>query len=430
VDAIEEMMQLRRWEPAGMLLDRFLSTPVRSPRVWATALVRLAELLGRYHRFEDALAVQNFLIENELLDEASEYFLRLGRTMAMLREDHLVDADRAISDLRRRGPRDGGGLALVEMFRDVKTGHPDEAIEIYSKSQLALRQQLGHRVADAHALAALAFDLQGDTAGAQIAYEKAEKAIRTLRRDQTIAWILKGTLFGTAIFLTLVAPNIGVTVFLCLMGLWMGLNVYNARGTYLAVDSPSLIASGQYDEAEQEIERIIRSFWLFRSFKLMSLHHLAVLRHAQRRWRDSVLLSQALLRQRLTTMPAIARTTRLMMADSLLELGDLAGAHQALMSLYVQKLTLVEAMNLLVVQLDYESRLGAWSSMMRNISYKVQLAELMPGTSSARAQAMLALAARQTGALEWSTWLTRRVELLVDINELMAHRPILKGLWS
>jgi hypothetical protein len=258
----------------------------------------------------------------------------------------------------------------------------------------------------------------------------AEKAIRTLRRDQTIAWILKGTLFGTAIFLTLVAPNIGVTVFLCLMGLWMGLNVYNARGTYLAVDSPSLIASGQYDEAEQEIERIIRSFWLFRSFKLMSLHHLAVLRHAQRRWRDSVLLSQALLRQRLTTMPAIARTTRLMMADSLLELGDLAGAHQALMSLYVQKLTLVEAMNLLVVQLDYESRLGAWSSMMRNISYKVQLAELMPGTSSARAQAMLALAARQTGALEWSTWLTRRVELLVDINELMAHRPILKGLWS
>jgi hypothetical protein len=171
VEAIEEMMQLRRWEPAGMLLDRFLSTPVRSPRVWATGLVRLAELLGRYNRFEDALAVQNFLIENELLDEGSEYFLRLGRAMAMLREDHLVDADRAISDLRRRGPRDGGGLALVEMFRDVKTGHPDEAIEIYNKSQIALRQQLGHRVADAHALAALSFDLQGDATAAKLAYE-------------------------------------------------------------------------------------------------------------------------------------------------------------------------------------------------------------------------------------------------------------------
>jgi tetratricopeptide (TPR) repeat protein len=173
VEAIEEMMQLRRWEPAGMLLDRFLSSPVRSPRVWATALVRLAELLGRYARYEDAMAVQNFLIDNELLDESSEYFLRLGRAIAMLREDHLVDADRAISDLRRRGPRDGGGLALVEMFRDVKTGHPDEAIEIYGRSQLALRQQLGHRVSDAHALAALAFDLQRDAAAAQMAYEKA-----------------------------------------------------------------------------------------------------------------------------------------------------------------------------------------------------------------------------------------------------------------
>lgn len=258
----------------------------------------------------------------------------------------------------------------------------------------------------------------------------AEKAIRTLQRDQTLTWILKGTLFGAAIFLTLMVPQVGATVFLGLMGLWMGLNVYNARGSYLAADSPSLIASGQFDEAEQEIERVIRSFWLFRSFKLMSLHHLAVLRHAQRRWRDSVILSQALLRQPLKTMPAIARTTRLMMADSLLELGDLMGAHHALMSLYTQKLTLVEAMNLLVVQLDYESRIGAWPAMMRNIRYKIQLAELMPGASSARAQAMLALAARQTGATELGVWLTRRVELLIDINELMTHRPILKGLWQ
>jgi tetratricopeptide (TPR) repeat protein len=173
VEAIEEMMQLRRWEPAGIMLDRLLSVPVRSPRLWATALVRLAELLGRHHRFEDALIVQSFLIDNELLDEPSEYFLRLSRTMAMLREDHLVDADRAISDLRRRGPRDAGGLALVEMFRDVKTGHPDEAIEIFNKSLPAMRQQLGHRVADAHALIAQAYDQLGDEAQAKAAFERA-----------------------------------------------------------------------------------------------------------------------------------------------------------------------------------------------------------------------------------------------------------------
>jgi len=111
VDAIDEMMQLRRWEPAGMLLDRFLTAPVRSVRLWAMALVQLAGLLCRHHRFEDAIAVQDFIIENELLDDHGDYVVRVGRAMAMLREDHLVDADRAIGDIRRRRAIGGHGGA-------------------------------------------------------------------------------------------------------------------------------------------------------------------------------------------------------------------------------------------------------------------------------------------------------------------------------
>jgi hypothetical protein len=262
----------------------------------------------------------------------------------------------------------------------------------------------------------------------------AEKAIKTLQRDLTLSAVMKAALFGGAILITVIGPmfasGVPLAVMLLMLGGWMGLSFYNARGSSLAADSPSLIASGQFDEAEQEIERVIRSFWLFRSVKLMSLHHLAVLRHAQRQWKDSVLLSQALLKQRLNTMPTVARTTRLMLADSLLELGDLNGAYQALMSLYSQKVSLLEAMNLLVVQLDYESRIGAWASMFQNIQYKVQLAELMPATSAARTQALLALAAQRLGRADWGDWLRRRVELLTDINELMVHRPIIKELFS
>ena len=174
LDSIEEMIQLRRWEPAGMLLDRFLSMPMRSVGLWAQALVDLASLLGRHHRFEDAIAVQSFVIEHELLDDQSDFFLRLARTMAMLREDHLVDADRAINDLRRRDPdRQSGGLALVEIFRDVKTGHPDEAIGLFAKYLPKMQQQLGHRVADAHALVARAYDLLGQEPEARAAYERA-----------------------------------------------------------------------------------------------------------------------------------------------------------------------------------------------------------------------------------------------------------------
>jgi hypothetical protein len=258
----------------------------------------------------------------------------------------------------------------------------------------------------------------------------AERAIKTLQRDTTISSVLRAVLFG-GMFAAAVT-GVGIVPVMVLLGCgvaWAIVSMQAARRSYLMGDSPSLIASGQYDEAEEQIEKEIRSFWQFKSVKLRGLHHLAVLRHAQRQWREAAILSQAILRQRLTTMPGVARTTRLMLADSLLELGDLPGAHHALLSMYAQKLSLNEAMNLLVVQLDYESRIGAWQAMLRNLAHKVQLAELMPSNSAARVQAMLALAARQDGKEELAQWLRRRAELLADVNELTAHRPMLKQLW-
>ena len=175
VEAIEEMVQLRRWEPAGLLLDRFLSNPVRSPRLWVRALVQLAAVLARHHRFADAVTVDEFLLEHDgLLDDGAGYGVRAMRAMALLREDALLDADRAISDLRRRGPaRASGPLALVEIYRDVKTGHPAEAIELFAARHDVLRQHLGHRVADAHALVARAYDMVGRDAEAAAAYGRA-----------------------------------------------------------------------------------------------------------------------------------------------------------------------------------------------------------------------------------------------------------------
>jgi hypothetical protein len=261
----------------------------------------------------------------------------------------------------------------------------------------------------------------------------AETAIRSLRRDLTLASLLKASLVGAALLCLVIGPFVGTRFPMTLAvaaigGVWLVLSYRSARGSTLAADSPTLIAAGQFDEAEHRIEQVLRSFSLFRTVKLLSVHHLAVLRHAQRRWRDSALLSQALLSQRLGTLQALSRSSRLMLADSLMELGDLRGAHQALLGLYSQRLTLAEAMNLLVVQLDYESRIGAWDAMVHNLPAKVQLTELMPSPSAARAQAMLALAAMKTGRTDWSNWLRRRAELLTDVNALVTERPLLKEL--
>jgi Flp pilus assembly protein TadD len=174
VEALEELVQLRRWTDAALTAETLLSQPTRTPQARVQGLILLSSILARYHRFEDAIAVHNHLLETINFDDSTAHGLRLGRAMAMLREDHLVDADRAISDLRRlTAGRDSAGLALVELYRDVKTGHPNEAIEHFAAALPLFQQQLGHRTGDAYALLAKAYDLLGKSDDARVAYEKA-----------------------------------------------------------------------------------------------------------------------------------------------------------------------------------------------------------------------------------------------------------------
>jgi len=176
VEAVAELVQLRRWPEAAVVLEQVLSRPARTAALRGQALIYLGSVLARYHRFDDAIAVFDHLLDNNLVDAPTAHGLRLGRAMAMLREDHLFDADRALAEIRRAVATSGGesaGLALVEIYRDVKTGHPEEAVAIFNDKLAVLREQLGHRVGDAYALGARAYDLMGRSAEAQDAYAKA-----------------------------------------------------------------------------------------------------------------------------------------------------------------------------------------------------------------------------------------------------------------
>jgi tetratricopeptide (TPR) repeat protein len=174
VSAAEELMQLRRWPEAALLLQSMLSRPARSPLARAQALLFLAMVLARYHRFEDSVVVDEYILGSIPLDDATDHAIRLGRAMSLLREENLLDADRAIAELRRtsRGV-DSAGLALVEIYRDVKTGHPAEGIEIFEDRLEVMRRQLGHRVADGWALAARAYDMLDRREDAQRAFGNA-----------------------------------------------------------------------------------------------------------------------------------------------------------------------------------------------------------------------------------------------------------------
>jgi tetratricopeptide (TPR) repeat protein len=174
VSAVDELVQLRRWPEAGLMLQTMLSHPARSPLARAQSLLYLAMVLARYHRFEDSVAVHDYILSQIPLDDVTDHAVRLGRAMSLLREDNLLDADRAIAELRRtsRGV-ESAGLALVEIYRDVKTGHPAEAIEMFENRLPVLRRQLSHRVADAWALAARGYDMLDRPQDAQTAYQNA-----------------------------------------------------------------------------------------------------------------------------------------------------------------------------------------------------------------------------------------------------------------
>lgn len=262
---------------------------------------------------------------------------------------------------------------------------------------------------------------------------RAETAIHRFRRDLTFGRVVRG-LFAVALVATFLLPLTGVgldplLVLPIIACAFLALSVGSVKGSRLITDSPSLIASGKFEEAERRIDQALRGFSLFRHVKVLGLHHLALLRHAQKDWRESALLCRALLGQKLGTLQGIGKPARLMLADALLEMDDARGAGDAIVDLMRERLSLPEVLKLLAVQLDYQSRIGAWNDMTNGVTAKVQLIELMPAANAARSQALLALAAKKAGRDDWSAWLRRRAELLGDVQRLATDRPVLWELW-
>ncbi len=185
LNQIEDQIALKRYPEAASMLQYMMSTPMRTQPNRLRAMFLLGAVLSRMLRFEDALIPFNSLIQDEELVGPAGVAVKLGRAMAMLHSDHLFDADRAISDLRKTIDRPTEGqeftynqsespvmaaLRLVELYRDVKTGHADEAVKLFERDQQLLTSGLGHRVGEAYALVAVAYDRMNQSVRAQDCY--------------------------------------------------------------------------------------------------------------------------------------------------------------------------------------------------------------------------------------------------------------------
>src|SRR5258705_10511412 len=152
-------------------------------------------------------------------------------------------------------------------------------------------------------------------------------AIARLRRDLTVGSLIKGAVLGAALFCLLLDALArpkgfsGAVALAVIGGVWLVLSYSSVRGSRMAAVSPALIASGNFEQAEQHIDEALRAFSLFRTVKLRSLHHLAVLRHAQRRGMETGVFCQALLRRGLGALGGFCWWTMVVLAGCLVRGG-------------------------------------------------------------------------------------------------------------
>ena len=84
--------------------------------------------------------------------------LRQGLRSVLEREEDLTVVGEASSETEAEAVVNAAdpGVVLLDLYRDVKTGHPEEALMVFGRAMPALRDQLGVRSADAWMLVAAA----------------------------------------------------------------------------------------------------------------------------------------------------------------------------------------------------------------------------------------------------------------------------------
>jgi len=200
---------------------------------------------------------------------------------------------------------------------------------------------------------------------------------------------------------------------------WLIATYISARTARLVQHAAQLTsAHAPAPQTESALGEALSRFTLYRTVRILVYHHLAVLRHRQGRFEESSAICSALLSLDDTGMARSLRSTLLMIfAEDRLQLGDLAGAHAAIVNLYNQKLPLVESLQHLMLQMRYEAACGYDDHLLWNLRKKVELLELMPPPACAMCHRLLADAAERRGTKELADHLRRRADLLADPDE-------------
>lgn len=223
--------------------------------------------------------------------------------------------------------------------------------------------------------------------------------------------------------------GLGILPLLILTGVWFMLGMVSSRSMRYTMEATRSMAAGDFESAEVSLGQAVRAFTVVRTGKVASLQNLAALRHAKREFADAARLAAEVLARRSRGESHLDLPTRLLLIDSLVELGDFRAAEIELGRLPPADLTLRETVTRTLLNTEVLAATGRFEAILADAKPSVELFELLPGSMAARGFATIALAAKRLGVDDLREHLVKRATLIADAEAIVRRRPALAELF-
>ncbi len=213
---------------------------------------------------------------------------------------------------------------------------------------------------------------------------------------------------------------------------WVSLTALSLRQIRAANQAVVYMASGRLDLAQSQFISAANQFTLYKQGKLMACHNLAVVIHGQGHFEAAANLCDGVVSWRRKPLKPLGWTSRLLLADCRLSLGDTPAARAALepLSMKEPSINLEEQLLLLAIDTRCKVTSGSHAAAIDDLPWKIRRAELLESPRAALVHLLLSEACRRTGDLAKADFLQRRAELYYDTTELFEDYPGLRNLLS
>ena len=133
-------------------------------------------------------------------------------------------------------------------------------------------------------------------------------------------------------------------------------------------------------------------------------------------------------RRRRLSARAFQVRSRLVLADSVVMLGDLGGAYEQLQWLHAADLTEADRFALVPTACYYEVAVGRWDCLTAAAKARAARAALLPAPQAAATLGCLALGFQNLRRPDCRDWLWTQALLLVDRDAVVSRLPLLAPL--